>query len=377
MLDILIIGGGLAGLVSANHLSQAGLKVMVIEKNAFPKHKVCGEYISNEVLGYLEYLGINPFELGATSLKNFTLSTSKGKTVSAQLPLGGFGISRYTLDHFLYQKAVENGCLAKQATVVKSHFKGNGFEVETMDGQMYEAKFVIGAYGKRSNMDLKLDRPFIKQEAPFLGVKSHYKGDFPEDVVALHNFRGGYCGVSKVEKDFINICYLADFETFKKYKNLEDYQAEVICKNPHLKEILNSVEMTFPKPLTISQVSFLPKRQVESHIFMSGDAAGMIHPLCGNGMGMAIHSAKMLSELLITFFEGKKTKRGELENLYVDKWKHTFRNRLLAGRFFNVFFRKDRLFEKAMNVLPMFPPLLPFFIKQTHGRELLEARSGR
>lgn len=63
--DVIIIGGGLAGLSSAIHLSKHDLSVLVIEKNSYPKHKVCGEYISNEVLPYLDYLEIDVFKLGA------------------------------------------------------------------------------------------------------------------------------------------------------------------------------------------------------------------------------------------------------------------------------------------------------------------------
>jgi len=92
--DVLIIGGGLAGLTSAIHLSKENVKVLLIEKNEFPKHKVCGEYISNEVLPYLTSLDVNPFKLGAQKINRFLLSTPKSRTIEAELPLGGFGISR-------------------------------------------------------------------------------------------------------------------------------------------------------------------------------------------------------------------------------------------------------------------------------------------
>ncbi|MEM1123715.1 MAG: FAD-dependent oxidoreductase, partial [Bacteroidota bacterium] len=71
MYDVAIIGGGLAGLVNAVHLSKAGVKVLVLERNTYPKHKVCGEYVSKEVLPYLESIGIHPFQMGATSIDKF------------------------------------------------------------------------------------------------------------------------------------------------------------------------------------------------------------------------------------------------------------------------------------------------------------------
>ena len=216
-------------------------------------------------------------------------------------------------------------------------------------------------------MDIELDRPFIKKQSPFLAVKGHFKGDFPDDLVALHNFKGGYCGVSKVENDLINVCYLADYQSFKKYKNINNFQNAVLFKNPNLRMIFENSELAFQKPLTISQISFLPKNPVDDHILMSGDAAGMIHPLCGNGMAMAIHSAKILSELIEKYVNGDLVDRKQLELEYTIEWKKQFQKRLLAGRIFQSIFRKDRLFEIILAGMNTVPNILPFFIRQTHG----------
>ncbi len=367
--DILVIGGGLAGLVNAVHLSQAGLKVLVLEKNEYPKHKVCGEYISNEVLPYLKSIDIDPFEVGATSIEKFALSSPQGTQVKTRLPLGGFGISRFSLDNLLYQKAVANGCKVVKATVEKIRFLDDHFEVTTRGGFEYFATFAIGAYGKRSNLDVQLDRKFIHQKTPYLAVKSHYTGNFPDDLVALHNFKGGYCGVSKVEDGLINVCYLANYKTFKQYRNIETYQQEVLCKNPHLKSIFRTLKSAFPKPLTISQISFAAKETVENGIFMCGDTAGMIHPLCGNGMGMAIHSAQILSNLFIQFFNTKMTNRHELEQTYIEKWEKTFSRRLNAGHILSLFLANPSLLNVGIPTLKLFPRVLPFIIKQTHGEK--------
>ncbi|WP_313791210.1 NAD(P)/FAD-dependent oxidoreductase [Lacinutrix neustonica] len=176
--DVIIIGGGLAGLTSAIHLSKQGLRILVIEKNAYPKHKVCGEYISNEVLPYLESLDIDVFKLGAVKINTFELSTAKNKVVKAELPLGGFGISRYCLDYALAQKAIENKAIIIQETVDHIQFSNEAFTVETKQA-MYFSKIVVGAYGKRGHLDAKLKRDFIKNKSPFLAVKTHVKGHFP------------------------------------------------------------------------------------------------------------------------------------------------------------------------------------------------------
>jgi len=370
--QVIIIGGGLAGLVNAIHLSKNGIDVLLIEKNEYPKHKVCGEYISKEVLPYLSYLGVDPFDHGAVDISRFELSTSRGKTIKTDLPLGGFGISRYMLDHVLYKTAVANGVIIELDSVTNMRFleKEGRFVVNCKTGKEYNAKIIIGAYGKRSNLDMTLGRSFVKQKSPYLGVKAHYKGEFPSDLVALHNFDGGYCGVSKVENDHINICYLADYSAFKKYKDLYTFQEEVLCKNPHLKKIFANCDILFEQPLTISQVSFLPKPTVENHVLMSGDSAGMIHPLCGNGMGMAIHSGLILSQSILAYMKGKIKSRNDLERQYTRDWNKTFRKRLMAGRLFNGFFGRDSVLEFGLNALTYVPFLLPHIIKQTHG-ELL------
>ncbi len=370
MFDILIIGGGLAGLTNAVHLSKTGLRVLLLEKNDYPKHKVCGEYISNEVLPYLEYLDIHPDSIGAVSINKFLLSTPKGKVIETTLPLGGFGISRFALDNLLYQKAKANGCVIKKTTVESIDFLEDIFKVTTRNGCEYFATFAIGAYGKRSRLDIHLDRKFIQKKTPFLGVKCHFTGEFPEDLVALHNFEGGYCGVSKVENGLLNVCYLADYKIFKQYRNTEIFQQEVLCQNPHLKALFSKIKPVFPKPLTISQISFSPKETIKNHIFMSGDSAGMVHPLCGNGMGMAIHSAKILSSLLIQFFNKKTAHREVLESAYTKEWDRTFQKRLLAGRFLNLFLANHKILDTGIGMLRLFPSLLPFIIKQTHGSKI-------
>ena len=127
--DVIIVGGGLAGLSSAIHLSKYNLKVLLIEKNNYPKHKVCGEYISNEVLPYLNYLGIDVFSLGAQKIKRFELSTPKNKLLKSNLTLGGFGISRYVLDHALYEKAKGESVQTLQDIVTNIQFLNDEFSI--------------------------------------------------------------------------------------------------------------------------------------------------------------------------------------------------------------------------------------------------------
>lgn len=368
--DILIVGGGLAGLTNALHLLRMGFDVLLVEKNSYPKHKVCGEYISNEVLPYLDWLRIDPFILGASKITRFSCSAVNGREIHCSLSLGGFGISRYAMDNFLYEKATERGCLFWKDTVEDILFIDDEFRVLTKIHGLIKARVVIGAYGKRGLIDLKLDRAFALNKSPWMAVKAHYKGDFPNDLVALHNFKGGYCGVSKVENELMNVCYLVNARIFKQYKNIADHRKAIVCQNPHLDRIFAESERVEEEPLAISQISFSVKQKIENHIIMIGDSAGLIHPLCGNGMAMAMHSAKICAESVHGFFKRTLKSRTDMELNYVQEWNRNFKARVQAGRLLTRVFEEERLAKLSLGILTHFPSLLPFIIKQTHGKPL-------
>lgn len=367
--DVIIIGGGLAGLAAAIHLSKKGLKVTLIEKSEFPRHKVCGEYISNETLPYLLWLDIDVLSLSPQKITSFEFTTQNGRIAKVKLPLGGFGISRYLLDSTLYEKALSNGCQILKETVTDISFQNDEFSVATSNAKV-SAKLVLGAFGKRSNIDQFLARDFITKKSPWLAVKAHYSGTVPNDTVALHNFNGGYCGVSKVENDIINICYLADYATFKKYKNIEEYQKNVLYKNKYLKSVFEKSTLLFDKPLTISQICFDKKQPVENHILMIGDSAGLIHPMCGNGMAMAIHSAKIASELILDYHIGVIPSRNSLEKNYATEWKKHFGKRLTMGRLLSHALTNKTITNMFMKIVTAIPVLLYQIIKQTHGKPI-------
>ena len=368
--EILIIGGGLSGLTAALHLQKLNFNVTLIEKNAYPHHKVCGEYVSNEVLPYLDWLGISFESLKPSNLSELLLTSASGNYMTAQLPLGGFGLSRYAMDYFLYLELLKRKVTIIQDTVTAIDFDTDVFTVLTQLGQSFKAAQVIGAFGKRSSVDVKLERSFMRKKSPYVAVKAHYKGSVQPNLVGLHNFKGGYCGVSLVEDEKINICYLADYHTFKAHKNLPTYQQEVIYKNQFLKEILENSEMISESRLTIGQISFEPKEAVSSHILMIGDTAGLIHPLCGNGMAMAIHSAKIAAELIAAFLREKVYTRAEFENKYTNLWKTNFGFRLQMGRMLSTMLKSNTIQNIAIHTLTKMPNLLQGIIKLTHGKPI-------
>jgi flavin-dependent dehydrogenase len=367
--EVLIIGGGLAGLTSAIHLSKMGKQVVLIEKHSYPQHKVCGEYISNEVLPYLQWLNADPAVLFPAQINRLLVSLPDGKHCETTLPLGGFGISRYSIDNFLYEKALEAGCTVIQATVKQVLFIEGQFEVSA-NKNTYIAKVVLGAYGKRDLLDYKLHRSFISQKSPWLAVKAHYKAAHPEDLVALHNFYGGYCGVSRVESGIVNVCYLVNYNSFKPYKTIAQHQEQVLYKNQHLKTLFENSEMVFDTALSISQVSFERKERVKDHILMIGDTAGLIHPLCGNGMSMAIHASMICSDLVADYLDAKIPSRAALEQQYIKAWHAQFSSRLTMGKTLSSILLKPLAAKLVMKVLVNYPGLFKPMIKMTHGQPI-------
>lgn len=379
--QVAIVGGGLAGLACSIRLARQGIKVILVEKNTYPFHRVCGEYISNEALDYVKSLGVNPFDFGAVALDRFWLTSPSGKKLELDLPLGGFGISRYTLDYELSKIAKKEGVELLEGTFVKEIQKNekknekwneetnhkNKFSIKTSKGDI-ESQVVIGSYGKRSNLDNKLQRDFSNKNFPYIGVKYHLKTDLmPNNVIALHNFWRGYCGISRIEDDKFCFCYLSHKDNLTDFKKVETIEEQLFRENPFLSKILSKAEFLYDTPEIINQVSFSPKKLIEDDILMCGDSAGMITPLCGNGMAMALHSSKVLSDLLTLYFDNQIDFEN-LKLLYQKKWNSQFQLRLKAGRTVQHFFGGRKSSEFLVSSFKHIPAIAKNVVRLTHGK---------
>lgn len=363
-----IVGGGLSGLINAILLSRQGLSVVLFEKKSYPFHRVCGEYISNEVAPFLKRNGLYPDHIDISKIDQFMLTSTNGKRTDLQLDLGGFGISRYALDDFLYHKAKESGVDFRLNTTIEDVvFDENLFNLK-YGNKSVQSRIVIGAQGKRSTLDKKLRRTFMNRKSPYLGVKYHIKTDFPADTIALHNFKDGYCGISKIEGDAFNLCYLSHRNNTQKYGNISDMEKAILCKNPFLESIFNNSDFLFEKPLVINEINFENKQLVENHILMSGDSAGMITPLCGNGMAIAIHSAKILSETILHEWNKGEFNREKIEERYIKAWNKMFYFRLWSGRKIQKLFGSEKTSNFAVR-LTKIKPIANTIVKLTHGKE--------
>jgi flavin-dependent dehydrogenase len=366
--NISIIGGGLAGLTCAILLQKNGYQVRLIEKKKYPFHRVCGEYISNEVLPFLKSLDIGIDQLEYSHINRLAVTSVSGKVLNANLASGGFGISRFTLDNHLFKQAEKLGVEFIFDKVNDIQFQENSFKISTSSNQIFESNIAIAANGKRSNLDQKLNRSFFYKRSPYLGVKYHIKTDFPDNLIRLDNFEGGYCGLSKIEENKFCFCYLSETANLKKYAGIPEMEEQVLYKNPFLREVFKNSEFLFEKPEVINEISFERKSLVENHLIFCGDAAGMITPLCGNGMAIAIHSAKILAESITKFLKKESFfKRTELEQDYISQWEKQFALRLKSGRLIQNLFGNTLVSNLAISSLNKLPSLTQALVRKTHG----------
>jgi flavin-dependent dehydrogenase len=369
--DVAITGGGLAGLALSIQLARKGYAVIVIEKEQYPFHRVCGEYISLESWDFLNELGVGLVAMNVSSITHLQVSSVNGKLLEQRLPLGGFGISRYELDHTLVKIARQAGVIVQENTKVNDIvFTEAGFVLDA-SGAYFHAKVACGSYGKRSNIDIKWNRPFITSARNglnnYIGIKYHIHTDFPANTIALHNFRNGYCGIVKIENDKYNLCYLTTAANLRECKgSIQEMENSILGENPHLRLIFSQSEVLFDAPVTISQISFDKKSQVEDHVLMIGDAAGMITPLCGNGMSMALHASKLAAEQVCLFLE-KRITREVMEQEYVYHWQRRFARRLQMGRRIQALLGSRWLTNSLITLAKPFPRLVRSLVKQTHG----------
>ncbi len=364
--DFACIGGGLAGSSFALLMAQKGYRVAVIEKDEYPRHKVCGEYISMECRPFLQRLGLDLSGMELPQIHRLQVSTPDGRLLEAPLAPGGFGLSRNVLDHSLQKLCMDAGVDWIHGSVKDIEPATHGHTLVFGGRQLY-TRYTLGAWGKRSNMDRTLERPFFFNEKGrldnWVGIKYQARMEINRSLIALHNFRDGYLGISAVEDEKVCICYMMRASNLSQYGgSIEVTEKQVLQRNPHIREIFNRAQMLYTKPLAISQISFREKQRSSGALIMLGDAAGLITPLCGNGMSMAFRSAQMAADT----FDPKMKVWG---TGYQSVWKKEFSARMRRGRILQQFFGSPALSGMMLFVLKRLPRLRRAVIAGTHGAE--------
>ena len=200
-----------------------------------------------------------------------------------------------------------------------------------------------------------------------MGIKYHIRYHHPKDLIALHNFKNGYCGISAIEEDKYCLCYLTSASNLSGNDNeIGTMERQVLYRNHHLEKIFREAEFLYKEPLVISQVSFANKTQAVANMPLCGDAAGLITPLCGNGMSMALKASSMIAPLLDTFLNGKLDIT-QLNEQYTALWHTTFNKRLQLGRLVQSAFGNNFMTSAFLQTCRLFPPLADTLIRNTHG----------
>jgi flavin-dependent dehydrogenase len=368
--DAAIIGGGLAGCSAAIRLAQHGFRVALFEAKRYPHHKVCGEFLSPECTPMLDALGVLPGVLthAPAQITYARITVPNGDQWQTDLPGTGIGISRYVLDALLARQAQACGVRVFEGMSVED-VQGtlvDGFTLRTAN-DTHQARLVIGAYGKRGKLDKTLDRRFLRHAQPYVGLKTHRIGAPVPERVDLHSFPGGYCGISEIENGRANVCLLVRQEVFQRYsdgRKIEAFVAWMQRQNPHLDDWLSSSQETGVGWLAIAQVPFVPKRAVENDILMAGDSAGLIAPLAGDGMAMALAGGIRAADFGARFLHGALTPEG-LTRGYKAAWHGQFDARLRLGRWLQAFMLRPAALTMGLRVVRHVPALGSYFVQHT------------
>ncbi len=293
---IAIAGGGLAGLALGISLRLRGVEVDLHEALTYPRHRVCGEFISGVRESTIEHLGIGDCLAGAQKLESAVWSD--GESRLGELTVRGMGISRWRLDMELGKK-----------------FQALGGRLLTAS-RIQPAEGVIWAAG----------RP--KRESPWIGLKCHARG-LPLDAdLEMFSGRGGYAGLARIEDGLVNICGLFQKKILRAAKGpallIEALQAagleSLACR-------LKSAELDEKSFCGVAGFRTGRQRGPE---FSIGDAANMIPPFTGNGMSMAFESAECALEPTIHYATGK-TSWSQAAKACATSQRRRFRKRLATS----------------------------------------------
>ena len=376
--DAAIIGGGPAGATAAIYLAEYGFKVCLFEKKIFPRETLCGEFLSKEVIEIIKELNLFDkfISLRPNPIDSFRFINDNGKELSSNFNFTAYGLRRSAFDALILGAARERGVKVFQPYEISEiekcdvDYKVSAQNQNDMSIDL-QCKFVIAAYGKQNILDKTLNRSFAGQKSFLNGVKYHFtksglKNILPNEI-RIYVSNGIYCGVNEVDDETITLAFLENRMTLK--KSSRQNLIEFISRIESFKNIFvgNSFEQINELPAYGSGNIYFGKRNlVENGVFMIGDAAGVIAPLAGDGIGMALQSAKLIASILVKSRKERLSDE-ETEDLYRNSWKGLFTKRLFSASLIQKILLQSGFRNSAINLVKLFPSLLPKLIKITRA----------
>ena len=377
--DAAIVGGGPAGCSAAISLAARGARVVLLEARAYPHDKLCGEFLSPECLPLLYALGLAPAlrALGPVPIDTAQLTAPDGAAWQSALPGQAWGLTRQALDHAMAQRAEAAGADLRSGLAVTAitGSLAEGFTLQTGRGPALNASVVIAAHGKRAALDRSLGRRFLRKPQPYLALKAHFSGPPLPRRIDLHGFPGGYCGMSEIESDggprMANVCLLVHESVFQraslgKPDPVAAFMDWLLKQNPRLEAWLSQARRVDDRWLSIAQVPFGPKRPVVNEVLMAGDSAGLIAPLAGDGIAMALRGGQMAADYTLGFLAGSGSS-AQLARGYASAWQREFGARLRLGRLLQPLMLRPRLLGPALRLLNAAPALARYLVMHTRA----------
>lgn len=325
---MLIVGGGPAGSSLAARLAAAGRSVLVAEQSHFPRHKLCGEFISPECLEKLDELGVRDrmMAAGARRIREMILVGADGKSV--ELPLSllnaeadfALGLSRASLDAILLDRARELGAEVLEGTRVASgtNLVAARYRIEAIgpDGRelSFTSRTVVNAAGRGSSFAATpTSRRRMVERAShrnrLFGCKVHLRGIDPQaGINGLYFFEGGYGGLAHIEGGLTNLCMLIDEKLLSDAsQDRNELLDRTIRRNPVAREILKDA-VPDGSWLSTGPVSFGKSARPadESNEIRVGDAYAFIDPFTGSGILRALDGADLIGNIVNSAFDAGK-----------------------------------------------------------------------
>ena len=294
--DIAVIGGGPAGTSAAITAARAGARVALFDAGAFPRQKVCGEFVSAESIEVLRDLlwscadTESPFP-DAPVIDQTRLFLA-GRLLKAPVSPPALSIPRYVMDSRLWQAAKQAGVEAHAHCEVRGVLGDGLFRLDTNAGEVCASSVIVAA-GRWSKFK---PHTAIPSGPKWIGVKAHYRELNPPRSTDLYFFEHGYCGVQPVADDIVNACAMVRSDCVT---SLED----VFALHPALAERRRNWQAIM-EPVTTAPLLYYAPQPVRDNSMFVGDAAAFIDPFVGDGISIALRAGRLAAVHLGAFLDG-------------------------------------------------------------------------